>query len=301
MADISKIKLPNGTTYDLKDSTTRHVATYSNSNGSNDGKYYKISINSYNSWMLLFKIYAYHRYESYEFAISGYNYGTSHWYSPAVMMLTSSYYRTIDFTFGYDSDWHLWVAFPAAQYSGIAVSLEANGYAQVTDEKNLFTIELVEGIPETAQTTKSCVRPWYRDETVSNAANATTAASASSLKHSAALNADTIDSFHPADLAYADVSSLSGIGLGGNDGILIWIPWSARYGRQIIFDDTSHTILSRAYSNGTWSAWKDLSDANKVNGHTVNSDVPSNAKFTDTTISMSMDTTDTKKLIISLT
>lgn len=54
-------------------------------------------------------------------------------------------------------------------------------------------------------------------------------------------------------------------------------------------------------SNSTWSAWKDMSDADKVNGHTVNSDVPSNAKFTDTTISMSMDTTDTKKLIISLT
>lgn len=156
-------------------SATRHVATYSNTNGSNTGKYYKISINSYTSWMLLFKIYAYHQYESYEFAVSGYNYGASHWYSPAVMMITSSYYRTIDFTFGYDSDWHLWVAFPAAQYSGIAVSLEANGYTQVADEKNLFTIELVEGIPETVQTTKSCVRPWYRNETVSNATTAATA------------------------------------------------------------------------------------------------------------------------------
>lgn len=127
------------------------------------------------------------------------------------------------------------------------------------------------------------------------------AASASILKHSTALNADTVDSFHPSDLAYANVSRLSGIGLGGNDGILIWVPYSTSYGRQIIFDDTDHTILSRAYNNGTWSAWKDLSDANKVNGHTVNSNVPSNAKFTDTTISMSMDTTDTKKLIISLT
>lgn len=127
------------------------------------------------------------------------------------------------------------------------------------------------------------------------------AASASILKHSTALNADTIDGFHPAELAYANATRLSGIGLAGSDGILVWIPYNANFGRQIIFDDTNHTILSRYYNNGTWSAWKDMSDADTVNGHAINSDVPSNAKFTDTTISMSMDTTDTKKLIISLT
>lgn len=84
------------------------------------------------------------------------------------------------------------------------------------------------------------------------------AASASILKHSTALNADTIDDFHPADLAYANVSSLSGIGLAGSDGVLVWIPYNANYGRQIIFDDTTHTILSRTYNQGTWSAWLNL-------------------------------------------
>ena len=169
MADISKIELPNGDEYNLKDSSTYHVATYSNTNGNNDGKYYKISINSFTSWMLAFRVCAYHKYETYEFEISGYNYGTNYWYSPAAMMVTSSYIRTIDVSFGYDSAWHLWVAFPAYQYSGVAVSLKANGYTQVEDEKNLFTVELVDSLPETVQTTKSCTRPWYRNETVAKA------------------------------------------------------------------------------------------------------------------------------------
>lgn len=195
MADISAIKLPNGTTYDFKDSSTYHVATYSNKNGSNSGKYYKININSYTSWMLVFHICAYHQYETYEFEISGYNYGSSHWYSPAAMMVTSSYTRTIDVSFGYDSDWHLWVAFPAMQYSGVTVSLKANGYYQVDDEKSLFTIELVDGLPETVQTTKSCTRPWYRNETVSNATNASNADT---------VNNHTVNSDVPANAKFTD-------------------------------------------------------------------------------------------------
>lgn len=207
MADISAIKLPNGTTYDVKDSSTYHVATYSNTNGSNSGKYYKISINSYTSWMLVFRICAYHQYETYEFEISGYNYGASHWYSPAAMMVTSSYTRTIDVSFGYDSDWHLWVAFPAAQYSGVSVSLKANGYYQVDDEKSLFTIELVDGLPETVQTTKSCTRPWYRNETVSNATNAGNADT---------VNNHTVNSDVPANAKFTDtVTTVSTTG-GGN-------------------------------------------------------------------------------------
>lgn len=206
MADISAIKLPNGTTYDVKDSSTYHVATYSNTNGSNSGKYYKISINSYTSWMLVFCICAYHRYESYEFEISGYNYGASHWYSPAAMMVTSSYTRTIDVSFGYDSDWHLWVAFPAEQYSGVSVSLKANGYYQVDDEKSLFTIELVDGLPETVQATKSCIRPWYRNETVSNATNASNAST---------VNNHTVNSDVPANAKFTDtVTTVSTTGSG---------------------------------------------------------------------------------------
>ena len=206
MADISAIKLPNGTTYDFKDSSTYHVATYSNTSGSNNGKYYKISINSYTSWMLVFRICVYHQYETYEFEISGYNYGSSHWYSPAAMMVTSSYTRTIDVSFGYDSNWHLWVAFPAAQYSGVSVSLKANGYYQVEDEKSLFTIELVDGLPETVQATKSCTRPWYRNETVSNATNAGNAST---------VNNHTVNSDVPTNAKFTDtVTTVSTTGSG---------------------------------------------------------------------------------------
>ena len=96
--------------------------------------------------------------------VSGYNYGSTHWYSPAATILGASVTNTVAVTFGYDSDWHLWFAIPAEQYSGVAVSLGANGYYSVTDETNLFTIEMVEGLPETVQSTITAYRPWYRNE-----------------------------------------------------------------------------------------------------------------------------------------
>lgn len=258
MADISKIKLPNNDEHSIKDASTYHVATYSNKNGNNSGKYYKISINSYTSWMLMFKVCVYHQYEAYEIEISGYNYGTNHWYSPAAVMASSSYARTIDISFGYDSDWHLWVAFPAAQYTGLTVSLEANGYYQVADEKNLFTVEMVDGLPETVQTTKSCSRPWYRNETIANSTNSTNSTYADNLKHKSNLTSSTVNDFHPAELSYANVSSLPNVGLVSSDGILVWIPYNTNFGRQLIFDDTGKTILSRAYNNGTWSDWVNI-------------------------------------------
>lgn len=143
----------------------------------NVNKYYKISINSYNGWMLSFHVSLYHNYKSCELLISGYNYGNNHWYSPSAKIITGGYNSMI-ISFGYDSNYHLWIAIPADTYSGVSIFNVVNGYQNVSDFENLFTIEVVDSIPETVQTNIEAYRPWYRNETVSNATNATYATSA---------------------------------------------------------------------------------------------------------------------------
>ena len=153
-------------------------AHYWNTNGNNSGKYYKISINSYISWMLSFTVRIYHVYRAYDLQISGYNYGTNHWYQPGAIILGASVDNSINVLFGYDSDYHLWIAIPAERYTGIDVVNVTNGHTQVDSLEGLFTIEMVDSEPTTVQQTVTAYRPWYRNETVSNANNATNATTA---------------------------------------------------------------------------------------------------------------------------
>ena len=51
---------------------------------------------------------------------------------------------------------------------------------------------------------------------------------------------------------------------------------------QIAINHKGERAIRFATSTSAWGIWQDLTDASKVNGHTVNSDVPSDAKFTDT-------------------
>ena len=153
-------------------------AHYWNANGNNSGKYYKISINSYVGWMLSFTVRIYHAYKAYDLQISGYNYGTNHWYQPNAIILGASVNNSINVLFGYDSNYHLWVAIPAEQYTGIDVVNVTNGFYQVDSLEGLFTIEMVDSEPTTVQNTVTAYRPWYRNETVSNANNATNATTA---------------------------------------------------------------------------------------------------------------------------
>lgn len=128
-------------------------------------------------------------------------------------------------------------------------------------------------------------------------------------------SADDLDNFIEGSVfKYGTVADIDGLdGLAKNDGIILCAPWEAdSYGHQIFLDDNGYTIAHRFRANGTWSTWKTLIDtsnissqsvnyattassctgnaatatnASKVNNHTVNSDVPSNAKFTDTVYS----------------
>lgn len=180
-------------------------AHYWNSNSNNSGRYYKISINSYISWVLSFTVRIYHAYRAYDLQISGYNYGTHYWYQPNAIILGASVKNSINVLFGYDSDWHLWVAIPAESYTGIDVVNVTNGFSQVDSLEGLFTIELVDSEPTTVQQTVTAYRPWYRNETVSDAVNATNATTATN-----ATNANNLIAYAGNEVTIGANSATSG-------------------------------------------------------------------------------------------
>lgn len=130
--------------------------------------YYKISINSYTSWMLSFIVRVYQGYNSYDIRFSGYNYGSYFWYSPSAQLMGSTA-SNITVYFGHDSAYHLWVAIPGSSYSGVSVYNAVNGYTQVNmSEKDLFTVSAVSSLDGTIDSTQTIYRPYYSNETVSN-------------------------------------------------------------------------------------------------------------------------------------
>lgn len=104
------------------------------------------------------------------------------------------------------------------------------------------------------------------------------------------LTGDTIDGFRGNYFRQGRVTSYPNVGLASNDGIVLWIPFSDSYGRQLLFEDNGSLIKERYYNNGTWSSWAKLAagsadtatNASKVNNLTVQTAVPANAVFTDT-------------------
>ena len=143
--------------------------------------YILVTIKPTNGWMLNFTLRLYQSYVGTDIQISGYNYGSNYWYSPDAVVLgsTSSAAQTI--YFGYTSASNLWVAVPASNYTGADVFGATNGYQQISDLSEAFTITRVSSLPGTTQSTLTRYRPWYRDETVSNATYATSAGSANSV------------------------------------------------------------------------------------------------------------------------
>ena len=152
-------------TYLLKDMQT--AAQY-NVGSTASNSYILVTINKETSWMLNFTLKLYQSYVATDIQISGYNYGTSHWYSPQARILGSTTTGAIKVYFGYTGDWKLWVAVDGGNYNGGAVCDVCNGYTQI-DYENAFTLTKVNSLPGTTQTTVTVYRPWYRDETVSAA------------------------------------------------------------------------------------------------------------------------------------
>lgn len=136
-------------------------------NVSRSSGYHKISITNYSNWMLYFKVRIYQGYNYYELDISGYNYGTNHWYSPKARLISSNV-NSINVVFGYDSDNHLWIAIPAANYTGIFITDITNGYTQI-GRYNIFSISYVASLTGTSQTTVTAYRQIASNESVSSA------------------------------------------------------------------------------------------------------------------------------------
>ena len=106
----------------------------------------KININSTAPWMLNFTVILYNGYRATKVMISGYQYGANYWYSPSAIILGDSGVGTLNVYFGYDAVNKLWVGFDGGSYTGIAITDVCNGYEQVGDVANLFTISNVSSL-----------------------------------------------------------------------------------------------------------------------------------------------------------
>ena len=190
MADISKINLPNdnnnpynidavtvnGHTVDkdvpsnakFTDTlfyfsiiylfTTSDAYSYTTDSGSTTG-YILITIKPETSWMLSFTLNLYGSYKAYSVVISGYNYGSNHWYTPAAQLLYSSDGATSKpVYFGYTGNWKLWVAVPVSSYQGVSITNITNGYTKITNRAaDIFDISYVSSLPGTTQKTVNAV------------------------------------------------------------------------------------------------------------------------------------------------
>lgn len=146
-------KIYGGTIYENGTAlSSKYQAKYSyTTTAQHSTGYYKIKINATNAWMLSFVINVYQDYKATSIMVSGYNYGENYWYSPSSVMLGQTTYDTMNVIFGYDSAWNLWVAIPAANYTGISITNVVNGYQAVTMD-GLFSISYVTSL-STIQTT----------------------------------------------------------------------------------------------------------------------------------------------------
>lgn len=160
----------SGFTYDAFSQFAHYRTTAANSNSA----WYKVKILSKETWMLQFTIRVYQSYHATDIMVSGYNYRSNHWYSPAAKVIaTTSVQKSIEVRFGYDTDDHLWVAVPAGQYTGLSVMNVNNGYSYVAPTWNTkFTITYETSLTGTAQQVVQAYRPWYTNEKVDSAANA---------------------------------------------------------------------------------------------------------------------------------
>ncbi len=124
----------NSTTFKLGSGTISHY-----SRTSSGSAYIKIAINSTTTWMLSFKVRLYGSYICDEYIISGYQYGSNHWYSPTVILQNTDG-GTRKVIFGYTSVNNLWVAIPDRNYTGCDIIDVVNGYNQVSSFDGLFTL-----------------------------------------------------------------------------------------------------------------------------------------------------------------
>ena len=136
-------------------------AHYSTTATKGSKRYYKILINKRVSWMLTFTIRIYQNYKYFDLVVSGYNYGTSHWYQPKASLINSSDIISLPVKFGFDSSpvtnnyCNLWIMIEADSYTGLDIIDVTNGYTQIEVPGNMFTITEVTAEPAAASVQKT--------------------------------------------------------------------------------------------------------------------------------------------------
>lgn len=145
----------------------------------------KININSTSNWMLCFTVTLYQGYRAIKVMVSGYHYGSSHWYQPEARLLgDSDGTETISVYFGYDSTNNLWVGFNGGNYTGVRISDVVNGYKAVSNWHSLFTISNVSSLATLQTTVTASSRANYAVSAGTSASctgNSATATSAGKL------------------------------------------------------------------------------------------------------------------------
>lgn len=95
----------------------------------------------------------------------------------------------------------------------------------------------------------------------SSSAGGSATSSLSLVNRSTLDTSDKVDGFLESGIQYAAFSNYTDIGFGGNDGMVLSIPWpgNTKYGAQIAFDDaTTGMVKVRGRANNTWGSWKQL-------------------------------------------
>lgn len=169
----------NNTFYTGKSRFSYHASAAHASINTGGSGWLKVKIKKKASWMLTFTIRLYTSYAYYDYAISGYNYGSNHWHSPTAVLLGSNNTDNRTVKFGYDDDAEnnyctLWVAVQAGNYYGIDIFNVTNGHSQyISDIENMFEIIHEDELTGTQQGNDQTIYgPWRRNETVTSATTA---------------------------------------------------------------------------------------------------------------------------------
>ena len=130
------------------------------------------------------------------------------------------------------------------------------------------------------------------------------AASSSSIAASSTLDTSAkVDSFLGNGVQYTSFKSYSAIEFGGNDGMILSIPWpdNTNYGAQIAFDDSTTGLVKVRGKSSTWGDWKQLwkeGDSITAPSITATNGFTGNLTGNASTISLSNGTTDASRYII---
>lgn len=160
--------------------------------------------------------------------------------------------------------------------SGTDITVDSSGNVSVNDDSHNHVISNVDGLQSALDGKASSSHSHNYAGSSSAGGSANTALGLSPFTIS---NIDELDSFLSDNpiMKYAKASSCN-IGFVSNDGLVISLPWSSKYGAQIAIDDQSNWMGIRTKNNGTWNSWSKIALVSDIPTSLPASDVYSWAK-----------------------